>query len=342
MKIGFMADTHAGMYDQPLPPPSRVAEFCAQLLEEGEQAERHGFDGVFFPERHARTECLFPPPLVIIAALAVRTKKIDLGTAVLQPPLYNPIHLAEDVAMIDNLSQGRVRLGIGMGYHPDYFNLFGVPLKERFSRFEESIEILRGVWSAEGEYSFRGKRYRFDNITLSPKPYQPSGPPLWIGAAYPEAIRRAGRVGDGWIILPFWDSVETLKKQADLYREESTRHGRRPRVILMRDGFVARSQENAERTFGELWVQDMLYYFRYGLLTPSSEFQSEADFTVAKMKKFLVMGDPSTCIERAKYWSEAVGADYLIIRGRVPLGPRREDSLDSIQLFGEEVLPHLG
>jgi len=341
MRIGFMADTHGGSYNQPLPASARVAEFCDQLLAEGERAERSGFDGVFFPERHARTECLFPPPLIIMAALAARTKTIDLGTAVLQPPLYNPMHLAEDVAMIDNLSRGRVRLGVGMGYHPDYFDLFGKPLKQRFSRFEEAIEILRGAWSSGSKYTFRGKRYRFENVTLSPKPYQPGGPPLWIGAAYPEAIKRAGRLSDGWIILPFWDSVETLKTQAGLYREESIRHGRRPMVILMRDGFVARSQEKAERTFGELWVQDMLYYFRYGLLTPSPEFQSEADFNVAKMRKFLVMGDPATCIERARYWSEAVGADYLIIRGRVPLGPRSEDSLASIQLFGEEVLPHL-
>ena len=94
--------------------------------------------------------------------------------------------------MVDNLSRGRVRLGVGMGYHPDYFNLFGEPHKQRFSRFEESIEILRGAWSSTGKYSFHGKRYHFDDVLLSPKPYQNGGPPLWIGAAYPEAIKRAG------------------------------------------------------------------------------------------------------------------------------------------------------
>ena len=115
MKIGYMPDTHSGAYDQPVPPRETVAAFADQLLEEGEQAERSGFDGVFFPERHARSECVFPPPLIIMAALAARTRKVDLGTMVLQPPLYNPMHLAEDVAMIDNLSCGRVVLGIGIG-----------------------------------------------------------------------------------------------------------------------------------------------------------------------------------------------------------------------------------
>jgi alkanesulfonate monooxygenase SsuD/methylene tetrahydromethanopterin reductase-like flavin-dependent oxidoreductase (luciferase family) len=112
-------------------------------------------------------------------------------------------------------------------------------------------------------------------------------------------------------------------------------------VVLMRDGWVARTQEEAERTFGELWVQDMLYYYRYGLLTPNPEFQSESDFTVAKMRKFLVLGDPQTCVERAKYWCEALGADYLVIRSRVPLGPRRAETMQCLQLFREEVLPHM-
>jgi alkanesulfonate monooxygenase SsuD/methylene tetrahydromethanopterin reductase-like flavin-dependent oxidoreductase (luciferase family) len=341
MKIGYMPDTHSGAYNQPAPLREKVAEFCDQLLAEGEQAERFGFDGVFFPERHARTECVFPPPLVIMAALAARTRRIKLGTMVLQPPLYNPMHLAEDVAMIDNLSRGRVVLGIGMGYHDDYFNLFGAPKKWRFSRFEESVTILRGVWSSGERYSFHGKRFDFDNVIFSPKPYQPGGPPLWIGAAYPEAIARAGRLGDAWAVLPFWDSVETLKTQAALYREAAAKVGRTPRVVLMRDAWVAPSQEEAERVFGPLWVQDMLFYFRWGLLTPNPEFRSEADFTVAKLKKFLVLGDPQTCVDQIGFWSEVVDADYVVLRCRVPLGPSRPQTLECIQLFGEEVLPKL-
>ncbi|MDB5108662.1 MAG: class flavin-dependent oxidoreductase [Candidatus Binatus sp.] len=341
MKIGYMPDTHSGEYNQPVPDREKVADFCDQLLDEGMQAEKYGFDGVFFPERHARTECVFPPPLVIMAALAARTKRVSIGTAVLQPPLYNPMHLAEDVAMIDNLSRGRVILGIGMGYHPDYFNLYASPHKQRFSRFEESVEIMRGAWSSGERYSYNGKRFQFDNVVFSPKPYQPGGPPLWIGAAYPEAIARAGRMGDGWIILPFWDSRENLKHQSEIYRENAAKSGRKPVVVLMRDAWVAPTQEEAERVFGPLWVQDMLFYYRWGLLTPNPEFTSESDFTVAKMRKFLVMGDPATCVEQARSWAGSIDADYLILRTRVPLGPSRKQTMDCIQLFGEQVLPQL-
>ena len=250
-----------------------------------------------------------------MAALAARTKRVDLGTMVLQPPLYNPMHLAEDVAMVDNLSRGRVRLGVGMGYHPDYFNLFGEPHKQRFSRFEESLEILRGAWSSTGKYSFHGKRYHFDNVMLSPKPYQ-SRQARRSGSAQP--IRKRSNVPGVWA-TPGRFCRSGIRTKRCGHRPISI--ARKPRsmagaqwLCLMRDGWVARTQEEAERTFGELWVQDMLYYYRYGLLTPNPEFQSEADFTVAKMRKFLVLGDPATCVERARYWCDA-------LRRRLPNHP---------------------
>src|SRR5882724_5310563 len=99
VQIAYMPDTHGGPYNQPEPSREAAAKFCDQLLNEGIEAERAGFDGIFLPERHHRTETMFPPPLVMLAAYAARTTKVDLGTFVLQPPYYNPMHLAEDVAM---------------------------------------------------------------------------------------------------------------------------------------------------------------------------------------------------------------------------------------------------
>ena len=107
--IGYMPDTHGGAYEQPEPEAERSTRFANQLLQEAEQAERWGFDGVFVPERHARTECLFPAPLTLLAAIAARTQYVKLGSYVIMPPLYNPIHLAEEAAMIDLLSRGRLR-----------------------------------------------------------------------------------------------------------------------------------------------------------------------------------------------------------------------------------------
>ena len=158
MKIGYMPDTHGGPYEQPEPSPEAAAAFCDQLLREGIEAERAGFDGIFLPERHHRTETMFPPPLIMLAGYATRTERVDLGTFVLQPPYYNPLHLAEDVAMIDLMSKGRVVLGVGLGYHPDYFRLFNAPYQQRFSRFEESLDILRRAWTSHQPFSYHGKR----------------------------------------------------------------------------------------------------------------------------------------------------------------------------------------
>lgn len=340
MKIAYMPDTHGGPYNQPEPTREASAAFCEQLLNEGIAAEQAGFDGIFLPERHHRTETMFPPPLMMLAAYAVRTQRVDLGTFVLQPPYYNPMHLAEDVAMLDLMSKGRVKLGVGLGYHPNYFRLFGAPYSERFSRFEESLEIMRKAWSSREPFSYHGKRYHFDDIMLTPKPYQPGGPPLWIGAAYPEAIKRAGRLGDAWGILPFWEPIPKLREQAALYRETAETAGRKPYVVLMRDGWVAPTREEAERVFGPLWVEEMLFYYRWKLLSPNDEFQSEADFTIDKLKKYLVLGSPQECIEQMRKWIEVIGADYLIMRFRLPMGPAPEKVLECIRQFGAEVIPH--
>lgn len=340
MKIGYMPDTHGGPYEQPEPSREAAAAFCDQLLNEGIEAEKAGFDGIFLPERHHRTETMFPPPLIMLAGYATRTERVDLGTFVLQTPYYNPMHLAEDVAMIDLMSKGRVVLGVGLGYHPDYFRLFNAPYKQRFSRFEESLDIMRQAWSSHEPFSYHGKRFQFDDIMLTPKPYQEGGPPLWIGAAYPEAIRRAGRLGDAWGILPFWEPKEKLREQAALYRDSAEEYGRKPKVVLMRDGWVAPTRKEAEEVFGPLWVQEMLFYYRWNLLSPNDEFQSEADFTIEKLRKYLIMGSPQECIEQIQMWTEIAGADYLIMRFRLPLGPSPERVVACIRQFGAEVIPH--
>src|SRR5271170_4982739 len=155
-QFGYMPDTHGGPYDQPEPGPEQSANFAAQLLSEAEMAEGAGFDGVFVPERHARTECMFPSPLPLLAAMAARTHRVKIGTDILMPPLYNPVDLAQSTALIDVLSRGRLILGVGVGYHPDYFAHLGIPIKQREGRFEETLEILQKAWTTPGPFAHHG------------------------------------------------------------------------------------------------------------------------------------------------------------------------------------------
>jgi len=127
ISVGYLPDTHGGPYQQPEPSPQRSADFAIQLLQEAEQAAQSGFDALFVPERHARTECMFPSTLTLMTAFATRTERVKIGSYIIMPPLYNPVHLTEQAAMIDVLSRGRLIMGVRVGYQVDYFNHFGVP-----------------------------------------------------------------------------------------------------------------------------------------------------------------------------------------------------------------------
>ena len=305
------------------------------------EAEKAGFDAVFVPERHARTECMFPSTLTLMAALAVRTERVKIGSYVIMPPLYDPVHLAEQAAMIDVLSRGRLILGVGVGYHADYFNHFGVPIRQREGRFEESLEILDTAWTHEGPVAHHGKYYDYDAIHVTPKPYQQPRPPVWIGAFGPKSIARAGRLGDVWGMAPFFDGFDTLKAQLDIYRQAAEQAGKRPSVALLRDGWLASSMEEAEATFGRLWVEECKFYLRMGMLAPTDEFRSESDFTPAKVRRFLPIGTKDDWLEHLHLWQRELGVEHFVLRCRVPMGPRPEQVVECIQRIGEEVLPAL-
>ena len=339
--VGYVPDTHGGPYEQAEPDPHRSADFAQQLLNEAAEAERAGFDAVFVPERHARTECMFPSTLTLMAALAARTERVKIGSYVLMPPLYDPVHLAEQAAMIDVLSRGRLILGVGVGYHVDYFNHFGVPIRQREGRFEESLEILDTAWTSKGPVAHHGKYYDYDAIHVTPKPYQKPRPPIWIGAFGPKSIARAGRLGDVWGMAPFFDGFDTLKAQLDIYRRAAQQAGKPPRVALLRDGWLASSMEEAEATFGRLWVEECKFYLRMGMLAPTDEFRSEADFTPAKVRRFLPIGTKDDWLEHLSSWQRELGVEHFVLRCRVPMGPQPEQVIECIQRLGEEVLPAL-
>lgn len=343
ISFGYMPDTHGGPYGQPEPSPERSADFAAQLLDEAATAERSRFDGVFVPERHARTECMFPSPLPLLAAIAARTNRVRIGTDILMPPLYNPVHLAQSTALIDVLSRGRLILGVGVGYHPDYFSHFGVPIKQREGRFEETLDILNKAWTTIGPFAHHGKYFHFDAIHVTPKPYQRPRPPLWIGAFGPKSIARAGRMGDAWSAAPFFDRVENVKAQVSIYREAAEKAGKRPSIVLLRDGWLASSMEEAERTFGRLWLEECKFYFKWGMLAPTEDFNSESDFTIEKIRGtgHVVLGTRDDWLEALDRWNNVMGGvDWLILRIRVPLGPSPKAVQECIQRLGEEVLPN--
>ncbi len=191
MKIAFMSDTHFGEYDQvEAPAPAQVADAMEHCIAEAELAEEVGFDGIWVPERHQRPETWWPNTVTMLTALAARTKRVQLACTVIQPTFHDPMHLAEALAAIDNLSRGRFTFGAGVGYHPDYCRCFGVPFAGRGRRFEEVMDCIIGAWTKD-EFNYDGEFFQYEGVRMTPKPYQRPRPPIWIGAFAPKAMERA-------------------------------------------------------------------------------------------------------------------------------------------------------
>jgi probable F420-dependent oxidoreductase len=308
-----------------------------ETLRECERAEAAGFDSVWLGEHH-NNPILHPAPLVGLAAIASRTSRIGLGTGVLLLPLYHPMMVAEEGAMVDMISGGRLILGIGAGYAPEEFSAFGYSLKERGSRLEEGATLLLRLWTEE-RVNHRGKHYHLDDATVAPRPVQQPRPPIWFGAWAEAAIRRAARLGDAWFVGPS-ASLEEIAPCARMYqracRENSKGEGE---IALFRYVFVARTTQEAVSTAGGPYRQAFeRMYFRWPhpvVKRPHGELTVE---TLAKDR--IILGDPKTCAAEIDRFRRGLNVEHLVCRFSVP-GISREACLKCLELFTREVMPAL-
>lgn len=183
-------------------------------VEMAEYADRHGFYGIVLSEHHGVSDGYMPSPVVLAGAMAARTKSVRLQFMAIIAPLHDPLRLAEDLAVLDNLSHGRVDVTVAGGYVPFEFEMFGRAMKDRGPLVEEAIATLKSAWTGE-PFEFRGRQAR-----ITPRPFQSPHPPIWMGGSMPAAAKRAGRMADGFIT-----------HREDLYKvffEEAKAHGKNP------------------------------------------------------------------------------------------------------------------
>jgi alkanesulfonate monooxygenase SsuD/methylene tetrahydromethanopterin reductase-like flavin-dependent oxidoreductase (luciferase family) len=173
----------------------------AALLEHARAAEEAGAEIVWVAERPTQPGALIAAALPVCGALAARTQRVRIGTAVLPLPLHHPLRVAEDAATLDLLSGGRFELGLGLGADAQAAGGFGVARGERTARLEEAVALIRAAWREE-PLAFGGDHHGVSGITVHPRPAQPGGPPLWLGAGAPDAQRRAARLGTGLWLPP--------------------------------------------------------------------------------------------------------------------------------------------
>jgi alkanesulfonate monooxygenase SsuD/methylene tetrahydromethanopterin reductase-like flavin-dependent oxidoreductase (luciferase family) len=174
--------------------PRPLAELYRDHLEESVLAERLGFDGVWASEHHFSEDAWNPSPLTFLTAVAVRTGRVRVAPYVLLLPLHNPVRVAEDVAVLDNLSQGRVDLPVGVGSAPEEFAAFGIPFGERLGRTFEALRIIERCFAGE-EFTHDGKYYAFPRVRMTTTPVQRPGPPIWVASMGEQSVAWTARRG---------------------------------------------------------------------------------------------------------------------------------------------------
>ncbi len=232
-------------------------ELYSAALEMAEWGEQHGCMTIVISEHHASPDGYLPSPLILAPAIAARTKAMPIQVAALLLPLYEPVRLAEDLAVLDLLSDGRVSYVIGLGYRDEEFEMFGVARKGRGRRAEKTIEFLRRAWTGE-PFEFEGRR-----VHVTPKPKTPGGPVLMLGGSSATAAKRAARCDLGLYAQSSADDLETI------YREECKALGKEagfcmvPPPGIVTSAFVAEDVDRAWREMGPYLLHDAQMYTKW-------------------------------------------------------------------------------
>lgn len=210
------------------------------------EAEALGFRSSFLVEHHFTGWQQVSATLMLQTALAMRTTTMRLGTGVLVLPWHNPILLAEQVATLDLISNGRVDLGIGKGYRHNEFKGFCIPQSEAEVRFDEAVELMLRGWQSRERFSHRGRFWQFEDIVVEPPTAQKPHPPLWVAAGSEASIRRAAARGFN-LILDQYASPGELKEKIAIYRSALVGRSFDPmQVAVARQAYVAKDQADKE------------------------------------------------------------------------------------------------
>ncbi|MGJ9457845.1 LLM class flavin-dependent oxidoreductase [Oceanobacillus sp. CF4.6] len=237
-----------------------------EMLGQIEYGEELGFDSVWLAEHHSTAYGSIPNPAVAMAAIAERTKKIKIGSLISVLPLGNPIRIAEDYAMADIISGGRLQFGVGRGYQPTEFKQLGVSMERTRARFKEELEIITGLWENES-FSYDGEFYQLDNVTLRPRPIQKKIP-TYVGSISPETFDLVANMGLNIAATPTLSTLDELKGQLKDARETLISKGMNKKDIDFVVNLQMHVADNAEVVFEK--TQDYFdWYFDYvGQLVP--------------------------------------------------------------------------
>src|SRR5215468_444175 len=227
MRFGLFGGTVVPRGDRAAISAQRLADY----VETNVEAEALGYYATFLTEHHFTGVGQISAPLQVLTAIAMRTTKLRLGTAVMVLAWHNPAMLAEQAATLDLISNGRLELGIGKGYRASEFSGFAMPMAEADGRFDEAFAVLKQAFSSNDRFSHHGTYWHFDNVLIEPRPAQRPHPPLWIAAGNPGSIRKVAELGCNLLVHQF-QSPAPLKGRTTLYSSVLAPHQRSFRPFM--------------------------------------------------------------------------------------------------------------
>ena len=343
-----------GMFHEfPSVPGRGETEMFDEAMAQIDAAERWGLDVMWLAEIHFAPERTYlSAPLPIASAIAARTKRMKIGIAVQVLPLSHPLRLAEEAATIDQISQGRLIYGIGRSGVVRTYEDYGISYAESRERFAETLEILKQAWT-EPAFSYEGKYYSFNRVSVTPKPYQKPYPELRMAAATPDTFPQIGRLGLPIFVAvrqgPFVQLAERIKSYRDAYAAAG--HPGQGKVFLRVPAYVAETRERARAEAKE----SIMSFFRYQAeLGRDSARRAGGELAVQRLRQVerlealtydealatqIIVDDPDGFAARLREVQEEIGLDGILAElncgGKIP----QQRVLNALRLLCEEVKP---
>jgi probable F420-dependent oxidoreductase len=312
-----------------------------EIVEQAKVAERLGFDSITKTSHYSTHPWQSFQQFPVLARLSAETTRLRLNAGIVLLSLHKPLDIAEQMATMDIMSNGRMIFGAALGYREVEFKAFGTTTKERARRFEDNLIAIRRLWTEE-TVSMTGSHFELDNASCCPAPLQKPHPPIWIGANADAALKRAARLGDCWYINPH-NRIDTIARQLDLYRRALDEYGKPfpDELPMRREVFVAETRADAIRIAAPFLKDKYDAYTEWGQqkAMPRGDDDLSMAFDELAGNRFII-GSPDDVTEQIASLNRTLGVNHLIMSIQWSDMPQAR-VLETMQLLSERVFPQV-
>ncbi|MFF5989460.1 LLM class flavin-dependent oxidoreductase [Prauserella flavalba] len=333
MKFGILLTS---VYGRSVP-ATRQRDEHAELVRTAEQA---GFSLMVAGQHFLGAELRYFQPVPWLTYMAQQAPSMDVATGIVLLSMVNPVDMAEQISTLDVVTDGRVRFGVGLGYSPHEFDAFGVGKGERVPRFEESLDLIRRLWSGE-KVTFAGRFTAVHDAQPAVQPVQSGGPPVWIGGQATGAVKRAATLGDAWYTPPFPTHAQ-LYEMHRLFVDTRAAAGQAPAAEfpVRRELLIADSREEAMEAALVRYRARYETYRKWGLKGQNTPVEKSGQELREDIDQRFILGTPEECAAELHKLGDEIGMTHFVYKPHWPGLPHAE-AMRQLDRFGAEVIPLL-